>query len=787
MKIKKVISVLLTCSMLGVSLCSCGSGVADTLQEKAFTAAADEEVLKEMVTKVARAGSSEATKEETVYVKTDATGNVDSVIVSNWLKNLDGTAELEDETTLTDIVNVKGKENYKAEGNKLTWETDGDDIYYQGTTDKKIPVDVNITYELDGKEIPAEEMAGKSGHAVITIGYKNNSANNVEINGKEETIYTPFAAVSALTLNDEKFKDVKVTGGTAVSDGKRNIIVGMAFPGLVESLNGGKSVDSEVLEEIEDKIDIPEKVVIEADVEDFELGTTVTLVTSDITKALGLDMIDTDSEDKLNEIKDSVEEFSDAGNKLTEGTGELQDGAQKLSDGSKTLQDGMGSLYGGIVEYTDGVGKVADGASALDKGAGELNSGAGQLRDGIGQAISGSDALNSGISSVEDAAKQVSDGASAINAKMPELESGAESLRDGVGTLVGTVEGITDGVGSAAGAAGQISAGIDQVVAATSQATDPSSIDVSQVTVTGTVSAETASGAMNQAITSDKFIEGLQKAGLNETQIQTVIDMVDSAASQVIPAVVDSATDATAKKVAAQSAANGANEVKSQINAALTTAGESGMSLQSGASALSSSLLDSYNTMSSDETKGKLEALSAGADALCTGTSQLGEGINKLADGTAALYGGTTQLSQGAGSLSSGLSQLYTGAGSLVSGTESLKAGTSSLVSGTNKLSSASGELINGSKSLVDGSAELSGGLGELLEGSKKLNDGMIRFNDEGIEKLTKVFDTDLGSMKERLNAITRLGRDYTTFSGTAEGEESTVKFIIESSEIKKL
>ena len=783
MKIKKVISVLLTCSMLGVSLCSCGSGVADTLQENAFTAAADEEVLKEMVTKVARAGSSEATKEETVYVKTDATGNVDSVIVSNWLKNRDKTEELEDETTLTDIVNVKGKENYKAEGNKLTWETDGDDIYYQGTTDKKIPVDVNITYELDGKEIPAEEMAGKSGHAVITIGYRNNSANIVEINGKEETIYTPFAAVSALTLNDEKFKDVKVTGGTAVSDGKRNIIVGMAFPGLVESLNGGKSVDSEVLEEIEDKIDIPEKVVIEADVEDFEFGTTVTLVTSDITKALGLDMIDTDSEDKLNEIKDSVEEFSDAGNRLTEGTGEIQDGAQKLSDGSKTLQDGMGSLYGGIVEYTDGVGKVADGASALDKGAGELNSGAGQLKDGIGQAISGSDALNSGISSVEDAAKQVSEGTSAINDKMPELESGAESLRDGVGTLVGTVEGITDGVGSAAGAAGQISAGIDQVVAATSIPTTPDSIDTSSVTVTGTVSGETASAAMGQYINVDTLVA----AGLSQEEAQVVAGLVSQVSSQVIPGIVDSATDATAKSVAANAAANGANEVKSQINAALTTAGESGMSLQSGASALSSSLLDSHNTMSSDETKGKLEALSAGADALCAGTSQLGEGINKLADGTAALYGGTTQLSQGAGSLSAGLSQLYTGAGSLVSGTENLKAGTSSLVSGTNKLSSASGELINGSKSLVDGSAELSGGLGELLEGSKKLNDGMIKFNEEGIEKLTTVFDTDLGSMKERLNAITQLGRDYTTFSGTAEGEESSVKFIIESSEIKSL
>lgn len=759
MKIKKALAVILCSALLGTSLCGCTAGVntgAANLglfgwfKDSSNVVPTEEEVLKEVVTKVANAGTSEADKEETVYVKTDANGNVNSVIVSDWLKNVEETEELEDATTLTNIVNVKGRETYTSDGNKLTWEAAGEDIFYQGKTDKSLPVDVAISYSVDGKEYSASEMAGKSGHVVITIDYKNKSANTVTIGGKEETIYTPFTAVTAFTLDENKFKNVKVDGGAVVADGKRNIVVGMAFPGLVESLNGGKSVDENALSEALDDISIPTKVVVEADAEDFELGTTITLVTADITKALGLDSIENDTEGKVDEIKDSLDEFSDAGVKLADGSGELKDGAQKLADGSNELKNGMDSLYNGIVEYTNGASKVADGAGKLDSGAGELSTGAANLQSGIGQVQAGGTTLKNGVSSVEDAAKQINDGAATISEKTAELSAGASSLNDGVNSLVGQMDSIASGVGSAANAAGQISAGLDQIVAATNVQTDPASIDTSAIL--GSV--DLAAMLSDQAL------------GLNEAQIQAL--------STELAAMADN--------VARQAAAGGANTAKAQIGAAITGSG-----LQSGASQLASGLQSSYATLSSEETKNQLAALSNGAAALSNGAAALSQGTAQLSSGTTALYEGTTKLSAGVDSLNAGLTQVYDGAGKLKEGSDTLKAGTSELASGASKLTGASGTLVDGSKKLADGSSALAGGASDLLEGTVKLNDGMVKFNDEGVSKLTKVFDTDLASMKDRIKAISDMGKAYTTFAGAAEGVDSTVKFIIESEQIKKL
>ncbi len=752
MKRKKALAVILCSTLMAMSFCSCSLpfGVSDANTVTKVLTSSDEEILTDVVSKVAGVGSSEAGKEETVFVKTDASGSVNSIIVSDHLKNTEKTAQLEDETYLTDIVNVKGKETYKADGTKLTWSANGSDIYYQGTTDKKLPVDVNITYELDSKEIAAKDLAGKSGHVKITLNYKNNSANIVKIGGKDETIYTPFAAVSALTLDEEKFRNIKVTNGAAVADGKRNIIVGMAFPGLVESLNGGKAVDSKLLENIEDEISIPENVVIEADVTDFESGMIITLVTSDITRAIGLDAIDLDSNTSMSDMKDSMDKFSSAGKELADGTGALKDGAQKLADGSNSLASGSNSLYNGVVEYTNGASQLAGGISKLDSGAVSLDEGAGKLQSGLSQAKEGANALSNGISSVESGAKQVSDGATTLSDNAAQLSSGATSLKEGVDTLAATVGTITSGVGTAANAAGQISAGIDQVVAATAAPTDPSTIDTSAI----------LSGV---DLTSE-----LQKLNLTGEQMQALSTYL-------------------ADKVAREAAAAGANQAKVQINAALTTAGESGQSLQSGASVLATSLSTSYGQLTSAESQAKIKALTDGAAALEAGAVQFGEGAAKLSEGATALYNGTTQLSSGANSLTGGLSELYTGAGNLKDGTATLKAGTAELAGGANKLTSASGTLVNGSKALADGSAQLSNGASELLNGTVKLNDGMIKFNDEGISKLTKVFDTDMDGMKDRIKAISDMGKAYNTFAGAGEDEDCTVKFIIESEQIKKL
>ena len=784
MKFKKAIAVIASASLLGMSLCSCTAPFvgANAVVGSVIPGNTEEEILTNVVTSAAHVGISDADKQETVYVKTDSTGKATEVIVSDWLKNSEGTTEVRDYSDLSDIHTVKGKETYSADGNNLTWETKGEDIYYQGTTDRQLPVEVKLTYMLDGKETAPEDLLGKSGHVTIRIDYKNNSKENVKIGDREETIYTPFAVVSSMALDEERFTNVSVSNGTVISDGKRDIVAGMAFPGLVDSLNGSAIKDNELLDEISDKIDIPDSVVIEADVNDYESGMIITMVTSDVTDALGLDSIDLDSNSEINDLKDKVSEFSSAGSELADGSKTLKDGIQSLSDGTGDLLSGTNDLYNGVVAYTDGAGKVASGASSVDDGAGELDKAVADLAGGIDSASEGASALSDGASAACQGAKQVSEGASEISEKTSELSAGAAQVSSGVDSLVQTVGTITGGVGTAASAVSEISGAIDSIVAATGTATDPSSIDTSSITVTGTVSGETASAAMMQYITADS----LSAAGLSDEQAQQVIGMISAVSSQVIPGIVDQATDAVAKQVAAQAAADGANEVKTQIYTAFTAKNENDQSLQTGAQALAKELSESYKTLSSDESKASLEALTGGASALAQGASQLSEGTAKLSEGAQSLYAGTASLLAGADQLNGGLAQLSGGAWQLKAGSAALKDGTSKLASGSNELVANSAALVGGSKSLADGSAQLSDGVRKLLDGSIKLNEGMVKFNEEGISRLTEVFDTDIESMKERIHAIAEAGRNYNSFSGVAEGSESNVKFIIESPEIRR-
>ena len=149
-------------------------------------------------------------KDETVYVITDASGSRQEVIVSDWLKNTNGSMKITDESLLKDIENVAGNESFTQNNDgTITWNAEGKDIYYQGTTDKELPVEVNISYKLDGKDITAEELAGKKGHVVIHFDYINNTEDTVTVNGKEETVKVPFAMITGVQINQDKFSDIK--------------------------------------------------------------------------------------------------------------------------------------------------------------------------------------------------------------------------------------------------------------------------------------------------------------------------------------------------------------------------------------------------------------------------------------------------------------------------------------------------------------------------------------------------------------------------------------------------
>ena len=278
----------------------------------------------------AAAESTSSAAGETVYIITNPDGSARKVIVSQQYGKDDPNAAQEAKATLTDAQNVKG------------------DTCWQGATDKALPVTTAITYTLDGKVVSAEALAGKSGHVTIRFDYTNTQYETKTINGKSQKIYVPFAALTGTLLDSDRFTNVSVTNGKLVDDGNRTVVVGMAFPGLQESLD----LDS-------GKLEIPAYVEISADVTDFALDTTLTIVTNSVFNDVDDDKLD---ESALNDLSGDIGKLTDAMTQLMDGSDELYDGLDTLLDSSYTLSDGMGQLTSGLKK--------------LDSSSAELNAGA---------------------------------------------------------------------------------------------------------------------------------------------------------------------------------------------------------------------------------------------------------------------------------------------------------------------------------------------------------------------------------------------------------------------------
>ena len=322
--------------------------------------------------------SSEVSKDETVYVMAGADGSVQKIVVSDWIKNGDGSDKLSDESDLTDIENVKGDETYTIDGNGMkVWDAQGNDIYYQGNTEKDLPVGMTVSYKLDGKTISAEEIAGKSGKVTIRFDYENRQYETVEIDGNQEKIYVPFAMLTGLMLDNDNFSNVSVSNGKLVNDGDRTIVVGLAFPGLQEDL--GIS---------EDKLDIPDYVEITADATNFELDTTVTIATNEIFNDV--------DETKLESITSDTGSLTE----LTDAMNQLMDGSSELYDGLCTLLDKSNELVTGVNQLAEGAKSIKSGADSLDDGAAQLKAGLAQLSTGLNTLSSNSSSLNSGAAQV---------------------------------------------------------------------------------------------------------------------------------------------------------------------------------------------------------------------------------------------------------------------------------------------------------------------------------------------------------------------------------------------------
>ena len=364
-----------------------------------------EEKLASIMAEAVGAGNNKGVeKSETVYVFTDANGKTKDVTVSAWLKNPDQNKAINDETSLTDLKVTEGDAVYSSDGKEVTWTSNGEDVYYQGKTDAKLPVNAEITYYLNGKEVSPEEIAGKSGEVRIHIAYTNNE--------KRGDVYVPFTAVTGLMFSNDDVSNVKVDNGTVVSEGKNTIVVGMGFPGLRESLATTKEKASEKAGEIggesgqkaKEKImdlDIPSEVDVTMDASEFNLDMCMTMVFSNLLEGEDTDS-DEDSDSVFEELDKVVDELSGDGNLLADGATKLSDGIKTADDAMPELSDGTSQLASGVKEYTDGVSQVNDGAM-------QLTSGAASARDGSAELASGVAAYTEGVAAAAVGASQLAE------------------------------------------------------------------------------------------------------------------------------------------------------------------------------------------------------------------------------------------------------------------------------------------------------------------------------------------------------------------------------------------
>ena len=690
-------------------------------------------------TTINASAEAETSKDETVYVLAGADGTVQKIIVSDWIKNAMAADSLEDKTELSDIENIKGDESFTLGGdNSCVWDAQGNDIYYQGNIEKELPVQMSVCYTLDGQAIAPEALAGQSGHVTIRFDYQNMQYEEVLLDGKTEKIYVPFTMLTGMLLDTEVFRNVTISNGKLINDGDRIAVVGIAFPGLQEDLAISK-----------EKLDIPDYVEISADVENFEMGMTMTLATTELFGAIDSDKLD------LHELSDAMAELTDA-------MDQLMDGSSQLYDGLCTLLEKSGDLVSGI-------NKLAEGAAQLKAGAESLDSGAAQLQAGAAQLSSGLNTLNANSSSLNGGARQVfSSLLSMANTQLSEAGLSVPTL------TIDNYASVLDGVIASLDDTAVYQAALEQVTAtvnANRGMIEEKVTEAVQAQVEAEVSAqvtaavqETVTQAVHENEAQFRAAVIQQALGMTVEEYKAAIEagLVTQEQQDAVNAAVEAAMQAEID------ARMQREEIQAQINAVTQqTVGEQMQSDEIQALIASNTELQVQQAiseaMSSDAVQAQLSAAAEGAKSVIALKSSL--------DSYNAFYLGLITYTSGVSSAAAGANELKTGA-------DALKAGTS-------ELSAGAAELLQGIQTMKDSAPALVDGITQLRDGSMELSDGLKQFNEEGIQKLIEAVDGDLDGLSNRIRVTADVAKHYTSFSGISEDMDGDVKFIYKTDSIE--
>ena len=762
-------------------------------------------------------------KTETVYSVLNSDGSISDTIVSSWLHDEDGINNIKETLNLKDVKNIKSNEKPSKDGNTYTWNAKGNDVYYEGTATKQLPVSVKIRYELDGQEMSAKDMEGKSGHLKLTISFTNNYSEVKNINGKSIVIHPSYLAGGMLNMSTGNFTNVKCESGKIVNDGTNEMLAFANIPGLNETLK------SAGLDKVNNQLGISDDVTVEADVNNFDLGSIMVGMTNEI-----------DLDQELGDIG-SVSELTDGIDQLIEADDQLIDGSKQLYDGTTQLKEQAAPLVGS-----------SDQVRQLSSGAIQLNDGVKALQTGISQYTAGASAINEGVNqlyAIPQGAAQISEGITTY--KTQSLVSGIDDLSAGLDTFRQKVNaGLSSAdttammkqLDDASAVLNKMSGTLDEdekIVSGLNKAMQDAKVpetlaELKKVKETQLPALQNAINtqidANNKVYTNNKsVVEGFNK-DFNSTK-QSMLDSIDATikaleaakgtASTSTTSVTDEEGNTTSSETSTTTVNNGAiddqiaklQEQRKQVEALTATShGELqefvDMSQTLGQlDTLLGGVLDGANSLTGTlesaggnigklqkDVSDSLKMISGLKDVLKTtdlsSLKSMGETINGAID---ELQKGTSDLRDGAKLVASSVDSLQVqskaGIDKIKAGTTQLTSNNATLNGGASALSQATGTLAGQSgtfNEMADGLDTLGEAFETLNSGAKELYEGNEQFKSEGLDQLKEKVDLGVGeleTLQSVMDEIKAMNKEYASYSGAPEGTTVTSRYVFRTKE----
>ena len=732
-KWRKILTTAVLCPALVLGMAACGqnggnsgSGAAAAAEENAAAGEPAGEKAEEVVFRppVDTPFVTPGEKDESVYVKADAAGRPTEKTVEVVLKKIEGSDPIEDRSNLREIKNTEGNEEYTEAGaGRYLWQNNGEDIHYKGKSDEELPVNVRITYYLEGQEVSPEQIAGKTGKVKIRFDYENSTD-------------VPFMVLSAAMLPADVFSDVDVTNGRVMDLGDQKAVIGFAFPGLMDTL---KLVDYEPTE----KIELPEYVEIEARAEDFALDFTASVVSTGLFEELE----DKDLED-LDKLPEDMEELTDAST-------EIRDAAQELADGGSEFGDYLSQYFDGLSQLSEGTDSLDQGLTLLSQNISKISEGSKSLQEGLSQVDQSLAKVDlSSLSSPE--SREASEAAQAAFVSLGQSGAELKEKLGGIGTELETIRTFTEDVNTYIGQVQVLQNAVEE-----SPAPDLAAADLENGW-TESLNAEASGQAGEKAAdVRDSIIEIVESSSFPDD-----LGLTDEQKMKIINQIVESINENT-----------NVEDTEISLDAAF---GEIRDGIQKDAEGNRNTLRDA-SAQIVEPAVPALEALSPEKmEEIAQITANMEQSlavIGAYAEGVSSLTGALTELS-------SALTQLKAGVSELSGGSAKLSEGLGVFEKALATASEGSAQLASAMKTVTSAGGELGSAYWQLVDGMNEFADGIAEFDEEGIQSLAELAGPEYKDVIRGIRAARDAEHSYTNFSGICDGQKGSVRFIIETEEI---